>query len=291
VIGSVAVEGFRNGRVLGHEDVQPERVSGLVRHYDRVPKRSELVALFHPVDLVVAELTAHVTAGPPILDFTDASGVVQSVWRAGDAEASALARQLGEQRLYIADGHHRVAAAIRSAEQGGGSSPGEVLCALYPQDEVELHAFHRRVRGPVDVRSLIERLAACFHVTPTGGPGGRPSLAPGALGLYAAGRWYLLRPREQRRLPGVAGLDVTMLDDLVLRPLLGITHGDPRLQFVPDLRDLGHTTRECEADSGVLFTLHAPSIEDLIRVAERDEVMSTKTTYVQPKPRTGIFLG
>ncbi len=291
VIASVAVEGFGNGRVLGHEDVQPERVSALVRHYERVPKRSELVALFHPVDLVVAELTARVTAGPPILDFTDASGVVQSVWRAGDAEASGLARQLGEQRLYIADGHHRVAAAIRSAEQGAGSSPGEVLCALYPQDEVELHAFHRRVRGPVDVRSLIERLAACFHVTLTGGPGGRPSLAPGALGLYAAGRWYLLRPREQRTLPGVAGLDVTMLDDLVLRPLLGITHGDPRLQFIPDLRDLGPTTRECEADSGVLFTLHAPSIEDLIRVAERDEVMSTKTTYVQPKPRTGIFLG
>ena len=88
----------------------------------------------------------------------------------------------------------------------------------------------------------------------------------------------------------MAGLDVTMLDEQVLRPLLGIDHGDPRLQFVPALRNLGATTRECNADAGVLFTLRAPRIEDVVSVAERHEVMSTKTTYVQPKPRTGIFL-
>jgi uncharacterized protein (DUF1015 family) len=81
-----------------------------------------------------------------------------------------------------------------------------------------------------------------------------------------------------------------MLDTQVLRPLLGINDGDPRLEFVPDLRDLGVTTRECDAEASILFTLHAPSIEDLISVAERREVMSTKTTYVQPKPRTGLFL-
>jgi uncharacterized protein (DUF1015 family) len=248
------------------------------------------VALFHPGDPDIAELTALVTAGDPLLDFTDASGAVQSVWQVGRAETGALAQQLGEQRLYIADGHHRVAAAMRGAEQAGRRSAGEVLCALYPQDEVELHAFHRRVRGPVAVRSLLEQLAEHFDVRATDVLGDRPSVPPGIFGLFAGGGWYLLRPRESRRPSGVAGLDVTMLDELVLRPHLGIVHGDPRLQFVPDLRDLGATTRECIADAGVLFTLHAPGIEDLIAVAERREVMSTKTTYVQPKPRTGIFL-
>jgi uncharacterized protein (DUF1015 family) len=95
---------------------------------------------------------------------------------------------------------------------------------------------------------------------------------------------------HQQQVGHLPGLDVTMLDEQVLRPLLGIDHGDPRLQFVPDLRDLGATTRECDADGGALFTLHAPGIADLVSVAERHEVMSTKTTYVQPKPRTGIFL-
>jgi uncharacterized protein (DUF1015 family) len=165
-----------------------------------------------------------------------------------------------------------------------------VLCAIYPQDEIVLHAFHRRVRGPVALPALFEGLAARFEVTPLDGSMDGSDVAPGCLGLHAAGRWWGLRPRNPRRLPGVAGLDVTMLDQQVLRPLLGIDHGDPRLQFVPALRNLGATTRECNADAGVLFTLSAPRIGDVVSVAERHEVMSTKTTYVQPKPRTGIFL-
>jgi uncharacterized protein (DUF1015 family) len=290
VVASVAVEGFGDGRVLGHERVQPERVAGLVRHYQRVPMRSELVALFHPVDRAIAELTARVLTQPPLLSFTDASGVVQTVWRVEPAEAAPLTRQLGGQRLYVADGHHRVAAATRFRELTGQPKAANVLCAIYPQDQIVLHAFHRRVRGPVALPALLEGLRARFDVTPIDGSVDGSALARGCIGLYAAGRWWRLRPREPRRLPGVAGLDVTMLDQQVLRPLLGIDQGDPRLQFVPDLRNLDATTQECAADGGVLFTLYAPDIEDVVSVAERHEVMSSKTTYVQPKPRTGIFL-
>ena len=286
VIASVAVAGFSDGRVLGHEAVQPERVAGLVRHYRQVSKRSELVALFHPVDALVAELTARVVEQMPLLTFTDASDVVQSVWQAGPTEAAALARQLGAHRLYVADGHHRLAAATTSWERDGRPESGAVLCALYPQDQVLLHAFHRRVRGPVALPALLDGLSARFDVAPAPVPG----VGPGTIGLYAAGRWCVLRPREPRRVEGVAGLDVTMLHEEVLRPLLGIDCKDPRLEFVPDLRDLDAVMRECDDDAGLLFALHAPDIEDLISVAEHHEVMSTKTTYVQPKPRTGIFL-
>jgi uncharacterized protein (DUF1015 family) len=252
--------------------------------------RSELVALFHRVDPVITELTARAVERPPLLSFTDASGVSQSIWRAEPAEAATLTRQLGGHRLYVADGHHRVAAATRLCDLAAERTTGQVLCAIYPQDEIDLHAFHRRVRGPVDVPALLDGLAAHFDVS-----AGRESkvmldVDPGCIGLHAAGRWWKLRPQHPRRLAGVAGLDVTLLDREVLHPLLGIGPADPRLQFVPDLRDLDATTGECDADGGVLFTLHAPRIEDIICVAERHEVMSTKTTYVQPKPRTGIFL-
>src|SRR6185503_21229065 len=117
--------------------------------YQRVPMRSELVALFHPADRAIAELTDRVVAQPPLLTFTDASGVVQSVWRAGPAEAAPLTRHLAGQRLYVADGHHRVAAATRFCELTERPKTDRVLCAIYPQDEIVLHAFHRRVRGPV----------------------------------------------------------------------------------------------------------------------------------------------
>ncbi len=290
VIASVGIEGFSDGRVLGHEDVQPDRVAGLVRHYQQVPKRSELVALLHRVDAVVTEVTARVVAQPPLLSFTDVSGVAQSVWQAAPADAAALAQHLGERQLYVADGHHRVAAATRSWEQAGRPPTGRVLCALYPEHEIVLHAFHRRVQGPVAVPELLDGLATGFDVTSADGPAQGSGVAPGTIGLYAAGSWSVLRPRELDQTPGVARLDVTMLDEQVLRPLLAIKDGDPRLKFVPDLRDLATTTSECDADEGVLFTLASPSIEDLVSVAERREVMSTKTTYVRPKPRTGIFL-
>jgi uncharacterized protein (DUF1015 family) len=192
--------------------------------------------------------------------------------------------------LYIADGHHRVAAAARCWEAAGRPETGSVLCALYPQDAIVLHAFHRRLQGPVAVPALLTDLERHFEVTSTDVPGQGPGVAWGTIGLYAAGSWYVLRPREPRSVAGVAGLDVTLLHEQVLRPLLGIDQPDPRLQFIPDVRDVGASTRECDADSGVLFTLHAPSIGDLVSVAERGEVMNTKTTYVQPKPHTGIFL-
>ena len=286
VVASVGLAGFADGRVLGHERVQSARVEGLVRHYDRVTMRSELVALFHRAEPTVAALTARVRQEPTMLEFTDAGGVEQSVWRAPPEESAALMRQLGRQRLYVADGHHRVAAALRCWERDGRPEGASVLCALYPQDQVLLHAFHRRVRGPLAVPELPRRARIELVVRPAAGP----DVHPGSIGLYGAGRWHLLTPRERHSVTGVAGLDVTMLDDRVLRPLLGIHDGNPRLDFLPELRDLEPGIRACNEDRGVLFTLRAPRLVDLISVAERREVMSAKTTYVRPKPRTGIFL-
>ena len=197
-----------------------------------------------------------------------------------------MVRHLDEHRHYIADGHHRIAAALRCWERDGRHEASSVLCALYPQDQISLHAFHRRVHGPVAAPELLNALRSDFVVRRAAGPG----TEPGSIGMYAAGAWQLLAPREHRRLTGVAGLDVTTLNDRVLRPLLGITDGNPRLEFVPALRNLEQTLRACDEDGGVLFTLHAPGLDDLISVAERREVMSAKTTYVRPKPRNGLFL-
>jgi uncharacterized protein (DUF1015 family) len=286
VVASVDLAGFTDGRVLGHERVQPARVDSLLRHYERVPLRSELVALFHRAEADVAELTTRICQGAALLEFSDAGGIEQCVWRAGPEESAAVAQHLSGHRHYIADGHHRVAAALRLWERGGRSPDGSVLCALYPQNHVSLHAFHRRVRGPVPVPELLSALGSHFEVDAAAGP----EVSPGSIGMYLAGRWQQLTPLQRGDATGVAGLDVTMLDGLVLEPLLGIDEGHPRLEFVPELRALEPTMQACDADGGVLFTLHAPRIDDLISVAERHEAMSAKTTFVKPKPRTGVFL-
>ena len=286
VVASVDLAGFADGRVLGHEGVQPARVESLVRHFARVPMRSELVSLFHRADPAVLELTSRAIAQPPALEFTDAWGIEQSVWLPSPEESAAVAEHLSSHRHYIADGHHRVAAALRSRPRDGRRADAAILCALYPQDQVSLHAFHRRVHGPVAVAPLVEALASRFDVARVAGP----EVRPGSIGMYAAGRWHLLAPLEPPRATGVAGLDVTLLNETILEPLLGIRDADPRLDFVPGPEDLEVSVRACDGDGGVLFTLHAPHLDDLVSVAERHEAMSPKTTYVNPKPRSGIFL-
>lgn len=286
VVAGVDLAGFVDGRVLGHEGVQPARVEALVAHHDRVHLRSEIVALVHHEQSEVSGLLEAISRRAPALAFTDAWGVEQAVWVAGAEECAVLTRMLEARRHYIADGHHRVAAARRRWERDG-RRPGEVLlCVLYPEDQVTLHPFHRRVRGPVEVAGLVAGLEAGFVVSAATGP----VTGPGSLGVYAAGSWHALTPRTPRQAPGVTGLDVTLLDEEVLRPLLGVGAGDPRLEFLPGPGGVADAQRACDTDGGVLFTLRAPQLADLVSVAERGEVMSPKTTFVKPKPRTGVFL-
>jgi uncharacterized protein (DUF1015 family) len=286
VVAQVAVAGFVDGRVLGHEGVQPDRVDGLVRHFDAVPRRSELVSLVHRDDRELAELVETVRRSAAVLEVTDVSGVLQSVWQADRPTSVELVGALGARPLYIADGHHRVAASVRRWERDGRPADASVLCAIYAERQIRLYSFHRRVRGPLDPEALVAALSRDFDVQPVDSA----TRERRRLGLYVAGRWLRLAPRTDPHAAGVAGLDVTMLDEQVLRPLLGIAKDDPRLEFVPELRDLAVATADCDADGGALFTVDAPTMDNLVSVAERGEVMAAKSTYVQPKPRTGIFL-
>lgn len=287
VVARVSIDGFVDGRVLGHEAVQSERVEGLVRHFSVVPHRSELVSLVHRDSRRIGELVTAVSwSAAAVLDFTDVSGIRQTVWRADPPTSSELAELLGARPLYIADGHHRVAASVQRWEREGRPPGTSVLCVIYAEEQIRLHAFHRRVRGPIAAEPLIAGLATDFEVLPVSGA----TQVTGELGLYLDGRWWRLVPRSRPDAPGVAGLDVTLLDERILDPLLGVRRDDPRVEFVPELRDVLVSARECDADHGALFTVHAPAMDDLVSVAERGEVMSAKSTYVQPKPGTGIFL-
>ena len=284
IVAEVDLHGFADGRVLGHEAVQPARVDALVSHFDAVPARSELVALTHRADAVVAEVMANTRRREPMLSVTDLMGCVQTVWRVDDTDAQRVAQALSTVPLYIADGHHRVAASVRRWQARGRPDGQGVLCVLYPEDQLHLLAFHRRVTGSVDTDELLRALASRLEVAPVEAP----HREVGEFGLYVQRGWYALRPRATEHRPGVAGLDVTTLDDAVLRPLLG--EDTSRVEFVSELADLAEVTGRCDRDGGALFLLAAPSMDQLVEVAERGEVMAPKSTYFEPKPRAGIFL-
>jgi uncharacterized protein (DUF1015 family) len=284
IVADMDVHGFVDGRVLGHEAVQQERVSALVSHFEAVPARSELVALMHPNDPDVSSIVATTIKHDPLLELTDITGVQQSVWRIADDDVPLVSERLAAMRHYVADGHHRVAATVARWREHGSPRGGNVLCVLYPEDQTHLLAFHRQVVGPVDARRLLDDLARYWDLTMVDGP----STTHGEFGLHLAGRWYRVRPTGLTRGAGTAGLDVTVLDQHILRPLLGTASGDDRVRYVSELTDLDEVI--AEEPGGALFLLAAPSHAQLIAVADRGEVMPQKSTYIEPKPRAGIFL-
>ena len=286
VVAEIPVEAFANGQVLGHEAVQPERVESLAQHMNVVGVRSELVALMSTSDGELERIATATTDRLPALEIT-ADGVAQTVWPIDDpVEVANLSRSLGAGPLYIADGHHRVAAAIRLWEEAGHPVDQRVLCVVYPQHELQMLAFDRRVAGPLEADGTLARLGAVAVVAPAEGPVRQPA----AFGLYLAGRWYRLEPLDRVPVSGVDGLDVTVLHRDLLEPVLGLTAEDPRLELVPELVPLEDLVNRCDADAGAIFVLHPPSLAQLIEVADRGEVMPPKATYFHPKPLTGLIL-
>jgi uncharacterized protein (DUF1015 family) len=275
VVCDVAVRAFVGGRVRGHEAVQSQRVESLVRHHATTDVPPALVALLHHAGPVYARTLQQVCATPPLLDFAGPDRFRQTVWRVPQEATASLADELSAADHYIADGHHRVAAALAEWQRSGEPPHAGVLCVIHPIDGLRLSAFHRRVSGPVDRVSLLELLAQGFDV---GDPATPQAPEPGSFGLYVDRRWFELAPRATGE-----RLDVEILQARVLDPL-GHT-----VEIAPARTQVDELTRRCDADGGALFTLAPPPLEALTRLADRGEVMPPKTTYFEPKPCAGIF--
>jgi D-3-phosphoglycerate dehydrogenase len=277
VVCDVSLHAFLGGQVRGHEAVQAQRVESLVHHYATTDTPPALVALLHDAGPAYRLTLEEVCRTTPILDFAGPSGMRQTVWRVPPGSATAsLADELAAADHYIADGHHRVAAALTEWRRHGEPADAGVLCVVHPMDGLRLSVFQRRVMGPVDLGAVMELLAPAFRVAAAAA---MPTPTPGSLGLYAEGRWYDVT----RDAPG-AVLDVEVLRAQVL-DRLGKT-----VEIAPARTPVDELTRRCDADDGVLFTLAPPPIAALTRLADATEVMPPKTTYFEPKPCAGIFL-
>ena len=278
IVCDVTPEAFLDGRVLGHESVQPERVDGLARYLATMPQHVELVSTLHEAGPVVRATLALVPDLPPDRDVVAPDGTRHTVWCVPQADE--LCRELGAVTHYIADGHHRVAASLEVWDHSGRDSRRGVLCVAYPLDGLRLAAVDRRVAGPVDaalVRSLLE---ASFVVRPVADA--REALSTG-VAVNLDRRWYSARYAGERP-AGSRGLDVSLLHAGVLDRLPAGTRVEPT-------RDpIEASLAACDADGGVLFALPAPELTTLIAIAEAREAVPAKSTYFSPKPGSGIFL-
>lgn len=302
LVAAASVADYDTNRIRKHEFTRPDKEDDRVRQIDALNAQTGPVLLAYRSDPAVDSLLAGVAAAVPEVEVTADDGIVHRLWVIRDAALlDEITRRFDAMpNLYIADGHHRSASASRIAAARRAANPhhtGEepydyFLAVIFPHAQMRIFDYNRVVRdlNGRTPEAFLAEVGEAFAVEPSAGQA-RPAQR-GEFGMYLGGRWYRLRIR-----PGlipadpVARLDVSLLQDNLLRPLLGIEdpRRDARIDFVGGIRGLGGLERR--VDSGemqVAFALFATPMQDLMAVADAGEVMPPKSTWFEPKLADGL---
>ena len=297
---------YRDGRIRKHEKTRPDKEDDRTRHLLTSNIHAEGVFLAFRDDQPVGEeiVTAmHLVASDrPMIHFV-IDDVTHTLWKVPNhSDLVDLFTRVPE--LYIADGHHRSAAGERVASaraesndaHSGDEEYNRILAAIFPASQLAILPYNRIVKdlNGMDAASLLERLAGVGEIEQLSEGQDPTPNARGSFCLYLDGGWHRLT------LPGdtidhadpIDGLDVALLQDRVLAPLLGIgdPRTDPRIDFVGGIRGTEELERRVDAgDAAIAFSLHPTSMEELFQVADADEIMPPKSTWFEPKLRSGLF--
>jgi uncharacterized protein (DUF1015 family) len=299
VCGS-SVDDYEKGLIRKHEFTRPEKELDRINHIKTTGAQTGNVFLAYKN---VAQLDALIESWQaeknPVYDFEAEDGIQHTIWIVNDDAAIATITELFDKVVpctYIADGHHRAASAAKVRTALGAAAQPEAdyfLTTLFPASQLAILDYNRVVRdlNGHTAADFLQALGAAFDIKPSNG-----AVKPQALhqmGLYLEGKWYTLTA-----LPGTAGtdpigvLDVTLLQERVLDPLLGIKdqRTDKRIDFVGGIRGLAELERRVDSgEMALAFSLYPVSIQQLFDIADSGQVMPPKSTWFEPKLRDGLL--
>ncbi len=303
LVAAASVAAYDAERIKKHEFTRPVKEDDRVRQIDVLNAQTGPVFLVYRATPTIDTVLAWVSAAVPDVDIVAGDGVRHELWPIADPAAidGLTAAFEALDALYVADGHHRSAAASRVAaarraanpHHTGAESYNYFLSVLFPHDQMQILAYNRLVRElhGLTPEALMERLAVPFAVEGAIGPV-QPE-CPGVFGMYLGGHWYRLA-LDPARIPyddPVGRLDVSLLQDNLIEPLLGIVdpRRDERIDFVGGIRGLAPLRARVDAgEMAVAFALHPTRMEDLMAVADSGEVMPPKSTWFEPKLADGL---
>ena len=298
LVAAASLAAYAQGAIKRHESTRPPKVEDRARHIEALGAQTGPLLLIHRPDEEVRRLIAAACAGPPLCRSVQGGTVTHTLWPIeGADEIEALTERFDRiGALYIADGHHRAAAAQTAAQAmgaGTGEAPGRLLTVSFPADEVRILGYHRIVRGlnGLTPAVFLRQIGQALGCEPAEGP--VEPARPAHFGMYVEGRWLRLAAEGPAPASGAAvdRLDVSLLARLVLRPILGI--GDPRLDARIDFVGGGRGVEALAAavdngDATVAFSLYPTSVEDLMAVADASAILPPKTTWFEPKLADGL---
>jgi len=305
LVGCVSVAEYEAGLIKKHELTRVDKENERVNHINTAGAQTGLVFLLYRSREAIDRILSGIVKGSPEYDFTTPDGVTHSAWVVGESTTIETLRQEFSkvECLYIADGHHRAASAAAVARMRREKNPAHdgteeynyFVATLFSHEQLRILDYNRVVKDlcGMNVQDLLDRIGEKFTVKP-GFKQRFPSRAH-QFGMYLKGSWYLLeaKPEVYVKADLIGKLDVSILQDHLLGPVLGIAdpRTDDRIKFVGGIRGMDELERLVDqVGYAVAFSLCPPGISDLIDIANAGKIMPPKSTWFEPKLRSGLFV-
>ena len=301
IVACCSIDDYVNGVIKKHENTREEKELDRIRHVDTVNAQTGPIFLAYRQNIALKEIVAEEKTKPALYDFVSDDGIRHRIDGADRTDAIEAAFA-AIPSTYIADGHHRAASAVKVGLKRRTKHPGYTgeepfnyfLSVLFPDEELMILPYNRVVRdlNGMNTEQFFEKLKEKFELEEIGKEPYAP-VQKGTFGMYLDGTWYVLKILPQyRSADPVKGLDVSILQDHLLAPVLGI--GDPRtdqrIDFIGGIRGLKELERRVGEDMEVAFSMYPTSIEELLSVADAGLLMPPKSTWFEPKLRSGLFI-
>lgn len=299
-----AIDDYMNGVILKHENTLAAKEEDRVHHVDACSAQTGPIFLAYRPCAALRQIINDVKTAPALYDFTSDDGVRHQVWKIDSREyIDNISQLFGEiPHLYIADGHHRAASAVRVGKMRRAADPGSTgeeeynyfLSVLFSSDELRIYDYNRVVtdRNGCTFDAFLDKIKSGFKIRKIGTDAYHPA-HKGEFGLYFQKNWYQMTASPELISDDpVKGLDVSILQDHILTPVFGITDPktDPRIRFIGGIRGLGALEAVADASDGIAFSMYPTSMDELLSVADAGMLMPPKSTWFEPKLRSGLFI-
>lgn len=304
LVAASSVDDYLNNVIEKHENTRKEKEADRIRHVDVCSTQTGPIFLAYRSAPAVQKILNAEKEKAPEVDFVADDGIRHKVWVIREqAVIDALTAEFSKMpHTYIADGHHRAASAVAVAKKRREAHPDYTgteefnyfLSVLFDADELKIMDYNRVIKDLHDhtPESFLKDLAKVFTIEENGTEAVHPA-KKGEMGLYLNETWYRLTAKDELvQSDPVEGLDVAYLQREVLSPMLDITDPatDNRIDFVGGIRGLSELERRCHADAKAAFAMYPTDIQELFDVADAGRLMPPKSTWFEPKLRSGLFL-
>lgn len=304
IVACASIDDYFNGTIKKHENTREEKEQDRIRHVDTLDTQTGPIFLAYRFDAVLKEIIEETKRKTPVYDFISEDKITHRVWVIDESEMMERIQQcfVKINKIYIADGHHRAASAIKVGCKRRKEHPGYTgeeefnyfLCTLFAEEELEILDYNRVVKDLNGLSEIefLEKIKESFEVEKAEESPYAPKQKK-EFGMYLGKKWYKLQiKKEQVSDDVVESLDVSILQNKLLKPILGIKEPgkDNRIIFVGGIRGLKELEHCVENGFQVAFSMYPTSMQELFSVADAGRLMPPKSTWFEPKLRSGLFL-